>query len=464
MTDPSPAPSFVRTAAGSYLESLSVDRALARFDVAGSIVHVEMLGRVGVIPAPEAARLVSGLREIHADMESGRFPWREELEDVHTNIEAALRERVGEIGGKLQSARSRNDQIALDERLWLRRAIRTVGVAVLDLQAALLGAAKRYTESPMPGYTHLQRAQLVSVAHLLLAHHWRLARDLDRLLDCARRADVSPLGAGALAGTTFPIDPAWVADRLGFSGVFQNSLDAVSDRDYFAEYLFALALLAIHLSSFGEELTLWASQEFGFLAPVPELGSGSSLMPQKRNPDVAELARGKAARVLGDLVALIAVLKGLPLAYNRDLQEDKPPVFDATVQLRATLEAFSHLVPMLQFSPQRLEQAARDPRLMATDDAERLARDGVPFRRAHEEIARRYAQSSSASEVVSSDSRSVEPIERLRARNSPGGPSPSAVRVQLEQARQGMDQALQSLSELQAKDEHVEEILREKEK
>jgi argininosuccinate lyase len=456
------APSFVRSAAAPYLASLAVDRALARFDVAGSIVHAEMLGRVGIVPPPEATRLVAGLREIHADMESGRFAWREELEDVHTNVEVALTERVGAIGGKLHSARSRNDQIALDERLWLRRAVRTIGVAVADLRAALLERASQQVEAPMPGYTHMQRAQLVSIAHHLLAHQWRLARDFDRLIDCARRADVSPLGAGALAGTSLPIDPTWVANRLGFSQAFQNSLDAVSDRDYFAEYLFALTLLAIHLSSLGEEITLWATQEFGFLLPTPELGSGSSLMPQKRNPDVAELGRAKAARVLGDLVGLIAVLKGLPLAYNRDLQEDKAPVFDATVLVRETLEAFAHLVPALQFDAVRLGRAARDPRLFATDLAEQRTREGVPFRQAHEEVAQRYTTRGGSAEDPSVHPDAVDPLRGLRTRSSPGGPSPPAVQNQLERARESLDRALQSLSELHAKDERIEEILREK--
>ncbi|MFZ1023327.1 MAG: argininosuccinate lyase [Thermoplasmata archaeon] len=462
MNDVSGSPTFVRTAAAPYLASLGVDRALARFDVAGSIVHAEMLGRVGIIPPSEAARLISGLRGIHADMESGRFAWREELEDVHTNVEVALTERVGAIGGKLHSARSRNDQIALDERLWLRRAVRTIGVAVTDLRAALLERASQQAGAPMPGYTHLQRAQLVSIAHQLLAHQWRLARDFGRLIDCARRADVSPLGAGALAGTSLPIDPMWVANRLGFSQVFQNSLDAVSDRDYFAEYLFALTLLAIHLSSLGEEITLWATQEFGFLLPTPEMGSGSSLMPQKRNPDVAELGRAKAARVLGDLVGLLAVLKGLPLAYNRDLQEDKAPVFDATVQVRETLEAFAQLVPALQFDLQRINQAARDPRLFATDIVEQRTREGVPFRQAHEEVAKQYAHEGGSAGGSPVSPEGADPVEALRMRSSPGGPSPRAVQNQLERARESLDHALQSLSELHAKDERVEEILREK--
>ncbi|MFZ0892546.1 MAG: argininosuccinate lyase [Thermoplasmata archaeon] len=462
MNDVPSSPAFVRTAAAPYLASLVVDRALARFDVAGSIVHAEMLGRTGIIPMPEAERLVSGLRGIHSDMESGRFTWREELEDVHTNVEVALTERVGAIGGKLHSARSRNDQIALDERLWLRRAVRTVGVAVADLRAALLERASQTFENPLPGYTHLQRAQLVSIAHQLLAHQWRLARDFERLIDCARRADVSPLGAGALAGTSLPIDPTWVAHRLGFSQVFQNSLDAVSDRDYFAEYLFTLSLLAIHLSSLGEEITLWASQEFGFLLPTPELGSGSSLMPQKRNPDVAELGRAKSARVLGDLVGLLAVLKGLPMAYNRDLQEDKAPVFDATVQVRETLEAFSQLVPALQFNLPRIDQAARDPRLYATDFVEQRTREGVPFRQAHEEVAKRYAHEGGSPGALLLGPEITDPSEALKTRSSPGGPSPRSVQTQLERARESLDHALQSLSELHAKDERVEEILREK--
>src|SRR5207247_803882 len=312
-------PSYVKTQAAPFLASLSIDRRLARFDVAGSIAHVEMLGATGILKNEESIALVGGLRRIHEEITSGTFPWREDLEDVHTNVEIRLTEIAGPLGAKVHTARSRNDQIALDERMYLREAICAVQQGVLDLQNALVDLAEAHVETIMPGYTHLQRAQPVTLGHHLLAHFWPLARHHRRLTDCFDRANVSPLGAGALAGSTLPIDPAITARILGFATAFENSIDAVSDRDYFAEFLFDLALLAVHLSSLGEELVLWASTEFGFVHPAPELGSGSSLMPQKRNPDVAELARGKTGRVVGDLVSLLTTLKALPLAYNRDL-------------------------------------------------------------------------------------------------------------------------------------------------
>ncbi|HWM50774.1 MAG TPA: argininosuccinate lyase, partial [Thermoplasmata archaeon] len=306
-------PSYVRTPAWRFLASLPVDRRLARYDVAGSLAHVEMLASVGVFTREEAGALSKGLRAIYAEIAAGTFPWREDLEDLHTNIEVRLTDRLGPLGSKLHTGRSRNDQIALDERLYLREAIASIRQEIVRLQLALLDLAEAHADAPMPGYTHLQRAQPVTLGHLLLAHFWPLARDDHRLSDAFERANVSPLGAGALAGSTLPIDPSIPAKILGSAGTFENSIDAVGDRDYFAEVLFDLALLTVHLSSIGEELVLWASQEFAFLRPSPALGSGSSLMPQKRNPDVAELARGKAGRIIGDLVGLLSTLKSLPL-------------------------------------------------------------------------------------------------------------------------------------------------------
>src|SRR6266566_1125733 len=341
-------PSYVKTQAAPFLASLSIDRRLARFDVAGSIAHVEMLGATGILKNEESIALVGGLRRIHEEITSGTFPWREDLEDVHTNVEIRLTETLGPLGAKVHTARSRNDQIALDERMFLREAIVSIDRQTLALQMALLDLAETHIATPMPGYTHLQRAQPVTLGHHLLAHFSRLSRDYGRLGDAYDRANVSPLGAGALAGSTLPIEPSITARSLGFAAPFENSIDAVSDRDYFAEFLFDLSLLAIHLSSLGEETVQWASAEFGFVRPTSALGSGSSLMPQKRNPDVAELARGKAGRVVGDLVSLLAILKSLPLAYNRDLQEDKAPVFDAFDHILATLDALTTAVSALQ--------------------------------------------------------------------------------------------------------------------
>jgi len=437
-------PSYVRTAAWRFLVSLPVDRKLARYDVAGSIAHVGMLADVGILTAEEAGTLAKSLRGIYRDIQSGGFPWREDLEDVHTNVEVRLTELAGPIGAKVHTARSRNDQIALDERLYLREAICAVQQGVLDLQNALLDLAEAHIETIMPGYTHLQRAQPVTLGHQLLAHFWRLARDHRRLTDCFDRANVSPLGAGALAGSTLPIDPATTARTLGFAAAFENSIDAVSDRDYFAEFLFDLALLAVHLSSLGEELVLWASTEFGFVRPAPELGSGSSLMPQKRNPDVAELARGKTGRVVGDLVSLLTTLKALPLAYNRDVQEDKAPVFDAVDQVLPVLDALAAAVASLAVDEVRLAEAASDPRILATDLAEYLVSRGVPFREAHETVARYLTESTGEVEATSLqafDPRFGDDVAgvldartSLARRKTHGGPSLEAVKAQLARA------------------------------
>ncbi|HTD81992.1 MAG TPA: argininosuccinate lyase [Thermoplasmata archaeon] len=463
-------PSYVQTPAWRFLASLPVDRKLARHDIAGSLAHVGMLGEVGILTVEEAGALAKGLHRIHQEMEAGTFPWREDLEDVHTNVEVRLTEILGPLGAKVHTARSRNDQVALDERLYLREAITAVQQEILRLQLALLDLAEAHAAAPMPGYTHLQRAQPVTVGHHLLAHFWRLSRDHQRLSDTFARANVSPLGAGALAGSTLPIDPVRTAHRLGFAGVFENSIDAVSDRDYFAEFLFDLSLLAVHLSSLGEEIVLWASQEVAFVRPVPELGSGSSLMPQKRNPDVAELARGKAGRVIGDLVSLLATLKSLPLAYNRDLQEDKAPVFDAVDHVLATLDAFASAVSALEFDEARLEKAASDPRILAGDLAEYLVSRGVPFREAHETVARffRSTEKADAKSLRAFDPHfgdDVAGILDVRAslarRTTHGGPSPDAVKAQIARAHDAVGLERYSQSKHAESVELVDRILKE---
>jgi len=455
-----PAPSYVQSPASEFLSSLSVDRPLLRYDVAGSIAHTEMLGEVGLLTSAEVAALVGGLRRVARDAAAGSFPWRDDLEDVHTNVEVRLTELVGSVGGKVHTARSRNDQIALDERLYLRATVHELATRLLALEEALLARAAAVSDCPMPGYTHLQRAQPVTVAHWLLAHFWRFERDLDRLLATARRADVSPLGAGALAGSTLPIEPDRVAVRLGFDRAFENSLDAVSDRDPFAELLFDLALLAVHASALGEEVVLFATKEFGFLERTPALGSGSSLMPQKRNPDVAELARGKAGRSVGDLVALLTTLKGLPLAYDRDLQEDKAPVLDSVGNAAAVLGALTALVPGLQFDERRLAEAARDPELYATDRAERLVASGVPFRSAHDQVGRAYRDASSSPRSPGGPD-GVDPRAAVAARASAGGPSPASVARQSATATARLTAHRASLSSLGHKVELVEELLNE---
>ncbi|MEM0129070.1 MAG: argininosuccinate lyase [Thermoplasmata archaeon] len=465
------APSYLSPDAGRYLASLDVDRALAPYDLAGSLAHVAMLAEAGLVRAEEAARIRGGLRTIRREIEGGTFPWREELEDVHTNIEVRLTELIGPDARRLHTARSRNDQVALDERLWLKDAVRALLADVDALERALLARARPERGTLLPGYTHLQRAQPVSLAHHLLAHLWRLERDFGRLADLAQRADVSPLGAGALAGSTLPIDPASVARRLGFAGTFENSLDAVSDRDPLAELLFALALLSVHLSAIGEEWVLWTTAEFGFARAGPRLGSGSSLMPQKRNADVAELARGKAGRTIGELTALLVTLKGLPLAYDRDLQEDKGPVASAVARTRETLAALTRALDDLAFDRERMRAAALDPAARATDLAEALVRRGVPFREAHERVAA-LARGPAAALDPASVARALpeiaedlpaifDPSRLLDRRGSPGGPSPAAVDRQIARAEAALAGHAAVLSSLGRQAERIEELWKE---
>jgi len=444
------APSYVRSPAAGFLRSLPVDRGLARYDLAGSVAHVEMLRSVGLLTEAEGAALTAGLRRIAREVSEGTFVWRDELEDVHTNVEARLTDLVGPVGGKLHTGRSRNDQVALDERLFLRAAVAGIVRRLLALEEALAAQAAGAIAVPMPGYTHLQRAQPVTLAHWFLAHAWRFDRDLDRLLATADRSDVNPLGAGALAGSTLPIDPARVAARLGFARSFDNSLDAVSDRDGFAEVLFDLGLLSVHASGLGEEIVLFASKEFGYLRRTPALGSGSSQMPQKRNPDVAELVRGRSGAAIGELVALLTTLKGLPLAYNRDLQEDKSAVLRSLASASETLDALVTLVPALEFDPSVLRTAASDPELYATDRAEALVRAGRPFREAHGAIA-----------TAASGDGPVDPSAAVARRSTAGGPAAPSVHAQLERLALRRAAHAASLSSLDRKVALVEELLTE---
>ncbi len=473
MSEPLAPPPYVRAPSVGFLGSLPVDRVLARYDLAGSVAHVEMLGRAGLLAPAEVGALVAGLRRLGREVAAGTFPWRDELEDVHTNLESRLTELVGPVGGKLHTARSRNDQVALDERLYLRAAVRDLARRLLDLGSALLARAREERSTPMPGYTHVQRAQPVSVGHWLLAHFWRFERDLDRLRATAARANVSPLGAGALAGSTLPVDPRSVAERLGFDRAFHNSMDAVSDRDYFAELLFDLSLLAVHASALGEEVVLFATKEFGFLERTAALGSGSSLMPQKRNPDVAELLRGKTGRVIGDLVALLTTLKGLPLTYDRDLQEDKWPVLDAVATLTGVLDAAAELVRGLAFVPERLGAAACDPELFATDLAEMLVARGMPFRSAHAAVGSVYSPPSRPTgetlgaalglsvEVIAEG---LDPAHALARRASAGGPAPIEVARQITAAEASLAAGRDFLSSLDRQAELIEELLSEEQR
>ena len=371
-----------------FTASVHFDRRLAPYDVQGSMAHARMLAKCGILTRGEAEAILRGLRAILREVERGTFPWDPALEDVHMNIEARLVRKIGGTGGKLHTARSRNDQVALDLRLYLRDQIQVLRRQVRDLQEVLLVGARAHLDVILPGYTYLQPAQPVLLAHHLLAYFEMLQRDRERLAACLDRLNVLPLGAGALAGTTFPIDPHFVADLLGFSRVAANSLDAVSDRDFVAEFLACAALLMMHLSRLGEEIVLWASAEFGFVTLPDTLATGSSMMPQKKNPDVAELARGKAGRVYGALVGILTVLKGLPLSYNRDLQEDKEGLFDAVDTAQATVAVMTELVRGLRFHPDRMRAAAAGRYLNATDATDYLAVKGLPFREAHAVVGR----------------------------------------------------------------------------
>ncbi|MBX3027624.1 argininosuccinate lyase [bacterium] len=367
----------------AFTTSYPIDCRLYPYDIAGSIAHARMLAKQRIIPARDASRIVGGLGTIRRELERGTFRSRPQDEDVHMAIERRLIELIGPAGGKLHTARSRNDQVALDLRLYVRDAGAAIRRQIGELRRALGRQARRHAAAVMPGFTHLQPAQPVLFAHHLLAYVEMLARDDDRLADCLRRANVLPLGSGALAGTTFPIDRAFVARQLGFAAVSENSLDAVSDRDFIAELLSALAILGMHLSRFADEIVLWASQQFGFIELPDAFATGSSMMPQKKNPDVGELIRGKTGRLYGNLVNLLTMLKGLPLAYNRDLQEDKQPLFDSVDTVSTSLEVLSAMVPRLRIRADRLRTAASAGYTLATELADYLASKGVPFRDAH---------------------------------------------------------------------------------
>ncbi len=432
----------------AYSESVSFDKRLAAHDIAGSKAHASGLHRAGLLTGDELAAIHAGLDEIAVEVAAGTFIWREDLEDVHMNIESALTARIGAAGGKLHTARSRNDQVALDLRLWLRDETAALVGAVRGLQSALLGLAERGGDAIMPGYTHLQRAQPVPAAHHVLAYIEMLERDAGRLADAARRAEVMPLGSGAIAGSTIPLDRAAIAADLGFSALSQNSMDAVSDRDFACEFLSACAICGMHLSRLCEDTVLWASAEFGFLRLSDAHTTGSSLMPQKKNPDIAELARGRTGRLYGNLISLLTTLKGLPLAYNRDMQEDKEPVFDSADTLGASLDILAEMFAAADWDKDRMATAAGDVLLVATDWADYLVRKGLPFREAHEVVGRLVrlaaergvtlkdlssADLKAASALFGADAHGVlDARSSLAARTAEGAPSPDRVAARLE--------------------------------
>ena len=430
-------------------DSLGFDHRMFREDIAGSRAHAAMLASVGLLTADERDAIVAALAEVEAEMAEGRFAAAPGDEDIHTAVERRVTE-LTPAGAKLHTGRSRNDQVAADLRMWTRGALDEVAGAVLGLQRTLLRRAREAGGALLPGYTHMQQAQPVLLAHHLLAHGWALARDFDRLATARGRADVSPLGAGALAGSSLPLDPERTAAELGFASVFDNSLDAVADRDFVVDALYSLAVLGVHLSRLGEELVLWASAEFGFVELDDAHSTGSSMMPQKKNPDIAELARAKAGRLIGHLTGLLATLKGLPLAYAKDLQEDKEPLFDAVDTVRLTLAGIDGLLATARFDTERMAAAASSPYGAATDLAEWLVERGTPFRSAHAAVGdlvrRSLATDGSLAELVAADDRFgpeaaalLEPGASAARRNTPGGGGPEAVAAQLERFQQRIE-------------------------
>jgi argininosuccinate lyase len=434
----------------AFTVSLDYDRRLAADDLTGSRAHVRGLGRAGILTDDEAGVVLAALDRVEDELRSGAFAFEPTDEDIHTAIERRVTALAGAAGAKLHTGRSRNDQVATDLRLWAKRSLGEIARRIVTLQRTLLERANDAGVAYLPGYTHLQRAQPVALAHHLLAHGWALARDVDRLLDCRRRLDVSPLGAGALAGSSLPLDPDVTAGDLGFAGRFENSLDAVSDRDFVAEALFGLSLLAVHLSRMGEEVVLWSTDEFGFARLDDAYSTGSSMLPQKKNPDIAELARGKAGRVIGDLTGVLATLKGLPLSYNRDLQEDKEPLFDAVDQMALALTAMTGLYGSLSFQVERMQQAADSPYAAATDLAEMLVERGLPFREAHalvgalvrDSLERHVplAELVEAHPDLGADGAALlEPGRPVARRTTPGGAGPDPVAVQIERFARRLD-------------------------
>jgi argininosuccinate lyase len=430
-----------------FTESISFDYRLWKYDIEGSIAHAKMLGRRAIISREDSVKIVEGLREIAREIESGKFRFREDLEDIHMNIESVLIKRIGEAGGKLHTGRSRNDQIALDLRLYLREETEKILTLIKEFQQTLLSIAVKHLDSVMPGYTHLQRAQPVLLSHHLLAYAEMLQRDKDRLHDAHKRINILPLGTSALAGTTFPIDRDYVAELLSFGDVSKNSIDAVSDRDFVLEFLSDAAILAMHLSRLAEELVLWSTEEFGYVELPEAFTTGSSAMPQKKNPDVVELIRGKTGRVYGNLFSLLTIMKGLPLSYNRDLQEDKPPLFDTVDTVKSCLTVLNEMLPGTTFDVDRLQETAKEGYSTATDIAEYLTRKGLPFRKAHgvtgrivlycsekkkrlEELTLTELRKFSA--LISEDIYTVlSPEASVRGKKSLGSTSPEEVRRQI---------------------------------
>ena len=438
-------------AAESFTESISYDRKLWKHDIAGSVAHAKMLAKQRIITAKESAAIIAGLSETADTISRGKFRFSPSLEDIHMNIESSLTARIGEPGKKLHTARSRNDQVALDLRLYLREQMRDIIALLRTLQKTFVAIAEKHQDTVMPGYTHLQRAQPVLLAHHLLAYVEMFQRDGERFRDCILRTDACPLGSCALAGTSLPIDRAHTAKLLGFSRASGNSIDSVSDRDFALEFLSCSAIAMMHLSRLAEELILWSTEEFRFIEISDRFTTGSSIMPQKKNPDVAELLRGKTGRVYGNLMALLTLMKGLPLAYNRDMQEDKLPVFDSAETLKTCLSVLQEMMKEITFNRARLRETAAGGYSTATDIAEYLVRKGVPFRVAHEITGRivrscisrnipltglSFRELRAFSPAIGKDILAVlDPAASVKARSSFGGTAPSEVKRQIRHYR-----------------------------
>lgn len=435
-----------------FTSSISFDCRMYREDIAGSIAHARMLAHCGIIPDQDAQLIIEGLQGILADIEAGNFSFEISLEDIHMNIEKRLIDRIGPIGGRLHTARSRNDQVALDTHMYVRREIGNVAALLLDLQQALVEVAEKHQEVIMPGYTHLQRAQPILFSHHMMAYFFMLTRDFRRLQSAWEGADRMPLGAGALAGTTFPIDPSYVAEQLHFGALYDNSMDAVSDRDYILEFLSFASILMMHLSRLSEEIILWSTAEFRFIELDDAHCTGSSIMPQKKNPDVAELVRGKTGRVFGHLMAMLTVAKGLPLAYNKDLQEDKEGLFDTIDTVKFSLSVYASMLRAMKVNDQRTQDSLHCDFSNATDMADYLVKKGLPFRQAHEVVGRsvRYCIENNKwlADLTLEEFRQFSPLFEadileaiqietcVKNRNSHGGTSPSQVKRQIVQAQE----------------------------
>jgi argininosuccinate lyase len=440
----------------AFTASVEFDRRLYRYDIEGSIAHARMLARQGIITEPEGDAIIQGLQQIRERIEHNDFTWSVALEDVHMNVESALTEAIGNAGKKLHTGRSRNDQVATDIRLWLRHEIEQIRDAIRLMQTALLESAEREANTIMPGFTHLQTAQPVTFGHHLMAWFEMLQRDRERLDDCSRRLNVMPLGAAALAGTTYPIDRHYTARLLGFSAPAENSLDAVSDRDFAIEFTAAASILMMHLSRFSEELIIWSSAQFGFIELSDSFCTGSSIMPQKKNPDVPELIRGKAGRIFGHLIGLLTLMKGQPLAYNKDNQEDKEPLFDTADNLKGSLKIFAAMIPAIRCRKQAMRAAAMQGFATATDLADYLVRKGVAFRDAHEVVGKAVAygvaeqrdlsqmsltELQQFSDRIEQDVFEILTLEgSVAARNHIGGTAPAQVRAAIERARQRLEE------------------------